>query len=87
MVTLDDDVWGQAIDRNYDAFVRQLGTLIPQYEGRYALIFETVIEGIFVTVDEAESEGRRLHGADKPYSIQPVTAEPGDLGWFSHVAN
>ncbi len=87
MAMLNDEAWGRAIDHNYDAFVRQLGTLLPQHEGRYALLFDAIVEGVFSTVDEAESEGRRRHGADKPYSIQPVTAEPDDLGWFSHVAN
>jgi len=84
---VNGEAWREAIDRNYSAFVRQLGELLKEHEGRYALVYEAAIEGLFTTVDEAEREGRRRYGADQPYSIQPVVNEPDDLGWFSHVAN
>lgn len=86
-MNVNGEAWRQAIDANYNAFIRQLGGLLDKHQGQYALVYDAVVEDIFVTLDEAEYEGRRRHGADQPYSIQPVVVEPDDLGWFSHVAH
>lgn len=72
------------VDRNYDAFVRILGTLLPDHRDQYALMRDGKIVGFFDKPGEANRAGIELF-EDEIYSIQEVTDEPIDLGFWSHV--
>jgi len=74
------------VDRNYDAFSRQLATYLAQHRDDYALMRGGEVIGFFKTVREALTEaGRRF--PDGIYSLQEVTDEPIDLGIFSHAGS
>jgi hypothetical protein len=74
------------VDRNYDAFTRMLGSLLPDHRDELALMRDGRIVGFFETPRQA------LHAAtdqfpDGIFSIQEVTDEPIDLGFWSHVSH
>ncbi len=74
------------IDRNYDAFQRQLGRVLLAHDGEFALIKGGEIVGFYPRVRDASDEaGRRF--ADGIYSIQQVVEDPIDLGFFSHAGS
>ena len=73
------------VDRNYDAFMRMLGGLLEDHRDQLALMRDGRIVGYFNTPRDA------LYAAsekfpDGIFSIQEVTDEPIDLGFWSHVA-
>ena len=72
------------IERNYSAFVDMLPELLRTRLGRYALMRDQGVEGIFDSPGQAEREGFAKFGA-APYSIQLVTDEPVDLGFMSNA--
>jgi hypothetical protein len=73
------------VDRNYDVFMRQLANLLPEHRDQYALMRDGEIIGFFDKPGDANREGVAQF-ADGIFSIQEVTDEPIDLGFFSHVA-
>jgi len=75
----------QEVDRNYDIFMRQLADLLPEHRDQYALMREGEIVGFFDKPGDANVAGTERF-EDGIYSIQAVTDEPIDLGFFSHVA-
>jgi hypothetical protein len=72
------------IERNYGAFLDLLADLIPADSGRYALMHDTVLEGVFDSPGQAARAGFAKFGRS-PYSIQLVTDEPVDLGFMSNA--
>lgn len=72
------------IERNYAAFLDMRGGLMPAHSGRYALLHDQRLEGIFDTPAAAEREGYRRFAQDN-YSIQLITDEPVDLGFYSYA--
>jgi len=72
------------VDANYDFLQRKLATLLPDHEGEYALLKSRELVDLFARPGDAYREGiRRFH--DGIFSIQEVTAEPLDLGFFSYA--
>lgn len=74
------------VDRNYDFFMRHLGQYLPEHRDQYALLKNEALIGFFEKPGDAYREGLRRY-ADQVFSIQEVTDEPIDLGFFSHVAH
>lgn len=74
------------VDRNYDAFVRMLGTILPEHRDQLALMRDGRIVDFYDTPGEANRAGVQMF-ADQIFSIQEVTDEPMDLGLWSHVAS
>ena len=72
------------IERNYAAFKDMLPDLIHDNEGRYALLHQQNLEGIFSTAGEAERAGYERF-KEAPYSIQLVSDTPIDLGFYSYA--
>lgn len=72
------------IERNYAAFLDMLTDLLPSEAGRYALLHNQLLEGVFDSPGEADRCGFAKYGR-KPYSIQLVTNEPVDLGFMSNA--
>jgi hypothetical protein len=74
----------EEVDRNYDAFMRVLGDLLPEHRDEYALMRDGEIVAFFVKPGDANCEGVARF-PDQIFSIQEVTDEPIDLGFWSHV--
>lgn len=72
------------IERNYAAFLDLIGSLLPNEMGRYALLHDAKLCGVFDTPGQAERAGYNEFG-EKPYSIQEVNPEPIDLGFYSYA--
>jgi hypothetical protein len=73
------------VDRNYDAFVRLLSSLLPEHRDEFALMRDGEIVGFFIKPGDANRAGVETF-SDGVFSIQEVTDEPIDLGFWSHVA-
>lgn len=73
------------VDQNYDAFTRMLSQLLPEHRDQLALMKDGRIVGFFHKPREAREAGEQMF-ADGIFSIQEVTDEPIDLGFWSHVA-
>jgi hypothetical protein len=74
------------VDQNYDAFARLLGQLLPEHRDQLALMRDGEVVGFYGTPREAlQAAAERF--SDGIFSIQEVTDEPIDLGFWSHVAS
>ncbi len=83
---MDRDAQRHEVDANYDYFVRRLGSLLPEHLGQYALLKSRAIVDFFEKPGDAYRFGVRQYGP-QGFSIQEVTEEPIDLGFFSHVSS
>lgn len=83
---MDKRLQNQQVDQNYDAFMRVLGSIIDQHRDQLALMRDGKIVGYFDTPRDALKAADTLF-PDKIFSIQDVTDEPIDLGFWSHVAH
>ncbi len=77
---------GQQVDLNYDAFQRMLADILTTHRDQLALMRDGEIVGYYQTPREA-LEAATSKFPDQIFSIQEVTDEPIDLGFWSHVAN
>jgi hypothetical protein len=76
----------QQVDWNYDVFMRMLGSLLADHRDQLALMRDGNIDGYFYTPREAlRAASERF--PDAIFSIQEVTDEPIDLGFWSHVGH
>jgi len=74
------------VDRNYDQFMRMLAALLPEHRDQLALMRDGEVVGFFETPRGAlEAAAQKF--PDGIFSIQEVTDEPIDLGFWSHVAS
>ena len=72
------------VDRNYDVFERLLSGLLPEHRDEYALMRDGEIIALFKSVGAANREGMARY-PDQIFSIQEVTDEPIDLGFWTHA--
>lgn len=83
---MNDMALAREVDRNYDYFQRNLVSFMKSHAGEYALLKAQQVVDFFARPGDAY----RFAMAQIPdglFSIQEVTDEPIDLGFFSHVAN
>ena len=73
------------VDRNYDRFTRMLNDLLREHRDQLALMRDGKVVGFYSTPRDA-LEAATKKFPDGHYSIQEVTDEPIDLGFWSHVA-
>ncbi|HEX8578383.1 MAG TPA: hypothetical protein VF655_02155 [Allosphingosinicella sp.] len=83
---MDADRQRQEVDLNYDAFVRVLGSILPEHQDQLALMRDRQIVGYFSTPREALRAAHERF-PDGIFSVQEVTNEPLDLGFWSHVGS
>ena len=83
---MDEAARRHEIDVNYDFFQRNLARVLVQHEGQYALLKSGGFEGFFDKPGEAYREGLAKF-EDGLFSIQQVTREPLDLGFFSYAGS
>lgn len=76
----------QEVDRNYDIFTRELRKLLPEHRDQLALMRDGAIIGFFATPREALRAASEQF-SDGIFSVQEVTDEPIDLGFWSHVGH
>jgi hypothetical protein len=74
----------QAVSENFEAFEKQLPQLLQTHAGKYALLRDKKVVEFFDSVGDAVKYGRD-NFADGLYSVQLVTQEVEDLGYFSHA--
>lgn len=74
------------VERNYDAFVEMLPELMKSRPGQYALIHDEKIIDFFKESLAAVSTGLRDFGSGN-YSVQQVTMEADDLGFYSYAGS
>lgn len=70
------------IEKNLRAFQSKLPALLKSDNGRFALLRDEEIVGVFDTMRDAKFVGDRFL-EDGRYSIQEITDIPVDLGFFS----
>ncbi len=73
------------VDHNYDVFMRMLKSLLPDHRDEYALMRHGEIVDFFAKPGDAYREGLARF-SDRVFSLQEITDEPIDLGFWSHVA-
>ena len=73
------------VDQNYDVFMRMLSDILAEHRDEYALMRNREIVGFFKKPGDANRAGVESF-PDGIFSIQEVTDEPIDLGFWSHVA-
>ena len=74
----------KAIAANYEAFEQMLGDLLPHEEGKFALLRDRHLVGIFDTASEAHATGRDRFD-DRLFSVQKVKQGAVSLGFFSYA--
>lgn len=74
------------VDRNYEAFVKVLSSLLPARRDQYALMKTGKILGYYTTAQDARQAAETFID-DGLYSIQKVTDSSVDLGYFSHAVH
>jgi hypothetical protein len=74
------------VDGNFESFREKLPELLQKERGRYALIRHREIVGIFDTLMDAVTAGKKIFD-DRLFSIQEITEASIDLGFFSHAVH
>ena len=72
------------IDTNFDNFQRVVGSYLPERKGQWALMRHGNVVSIHPDAGSAEGTGIEQF-KDDIFSIQQITDEVVDLGFFSHV--
>lgn len=72
------------IEKNQKAFQAQIHDLVKHHRGRYALLRNEEIVGIYDTVRDAQMTGNKFF-EDGLYSVQKIDPEPVNLGFYSHA--
>lgn len=74
----------EIIDRNFEAFQKELPALLATHRDKYALLHDEKVVEFFDSVRDALIYGRD-HYPNEDYSVQKVTDASEDLGYFSHA--
>jgi hypothetical protein len=72
------------VDRNYEAFLKLLPTIIAAHANKYVLMHDGAPVGYYTTLDDAYTTAHRFL-SEKPFTVQKVTDAAVDLGFFSHA--
>ena len=72
------------IEANLEYFQKELPKVDSANHGKYALIRHQKIVGYYDTVTDAVTAGNTSY-SDKIFSIQQVTEEATNLGFYSHA--
>ena len=72
------------VDRNYEAFLDLLPRLLETHRGRWALLRDGELTAVFDTSRDARVAGMTFYSEGR-FSIQEITTQPIDLGWFSRA--
>lgn len=81
-----DEKLDAEIQRNLFAFLPRLSDLLPDNEGRFALLRHQQIQSLHDKLSDALSRGY-AEFSDGLFSIQKVTDRPVELGMFGDANN
>jgi hypothetical protein len=81
---MDREQLKREVDANFDFFQRNLALLIADHQDQYALLRQCQIEGFYDRPGDAYRAGLERY-PDAIFSIQQVTTEVEDLGFFSYA--
>ena len=76
----------EQVDRNYDAFLAMLPTLITTHPNKFALLKDGEMIGAYSSLEDAYATAHRFL-ANQNFSVQKITDVPVDLGFFSHAVS
>jgi hypothetical protein len=74
----------EEVDRNYEAFTRELSNIIVSRRGKFALMKDQKIINFFSSAEDARNAANSFI-QDKIFSIQQVIDIPIDLGYFNYA--
>lgn len=74
----------EEVDENFEAFVKELPSLLLTRRGQFAVLRDRKITGFYDTIRDAQTAASQLY-PDELFSIQQVTTAVGDLGFYSHA--
>jgi hypothetical protein len=74
----------EQVDKNYEAFITMLPTIIGMHRDKYALMRDGLAVGYYSTLEDAYMTANKFY-PDGQFSVQKVTDIPVDLGFFSHA--
>jgi hypothetical protein len=74
------------IERNFRAFQARESAFPPSQNGKYALMHDGEVIGVYDTLADAHQTGERFY-RDQVYSIQRIGRKPIGLGYFSHAVH
>lgn len=72
------------VDLNFDAFCAMLPDLLQRAPGKYALLHRESLVELYDSSVAAFIEGARRFG-DHMYSVQEVTQQSDNLGFYSYA--
>jgi hypothetical protein len=72
------------IDRNLEGFLQLLPSLMAEHKGQYALLRHGAVVGYHQSAIDAQIAGNRQF-EDRMFSIQQITDEAVELGWYSYA--
>jgi hypothetical protein len=73
----------EEVDLNFQFFQSEVAKLLTTHRGKFALIHDRKIIGFYDTALDAYTSGNQLY-SDGLFSIQQVTENAADLGFYSH---
>jgi len=74
------------IDRNLEAFIAVRSELAASHSGQHALMRDGTVHGFYGSPLDAQRAGERQF-ADGLFSVQEISAETSDLGFYSHAVH
>ena len=86
MTSIDREALDHEIRRNFANFQQQLPSLLERHRGKYCLMRHAQLVDIFDTAGDAHRAGAHLY-EDGLFSIQEITDQPVDLGYFSRAVS
>lgn len=76
----------EEIEANFKAFQELLPSIINLYSGKFVLMRKTEVIEYFDSAGDALTYAESMY-EDGIYSIQEITREVADLGYFSHAVD
>lgn len=73
------------VDANYEVFRKMLPDLMKQHAGKFVVMRHAKTIDFFDTLHDAVTYAARTY-PDRVFSVQEVTNQIVDLGWFSHAS-
>ncbi len=74
------------IEKNLKVFKENLPNLLKTEQGKYVLLSDEKIVGVYDTVRDAKTTGDKFFEREN-YSIQQVLSTPINLGYFSYASS
>ena len=81
-----DETKQREVDKNFEVFQQNLTELLETHPNKFAVMHGGQIEAFFDTMHDAMIYGEKEH-PDGMFSVQGVTREIVDLGFFSHAVH